>query len=396
MRLAARPHWDVGDVAALLRDGTTRLDQLRIGDLDVRATLMLAYLDSPEPVQRAFRSLSVLPAAEFPLWAVAAVLDVDARRAADVVDGLVDAQLLEAAGTGRAARFHYQALLSVLARELSATHDDPSVARESAERVAVTYLELCQHADHLLSPGRSFWLPPGPAGSAAAIVGDDPLRWFARERAALIDIMRALYRSEQWRAAWQLAESLGSYLEAIAAWNDWEVTQQLALEAAVRLDDPIPTTASLNSLGDLAWQRRRYAEAETRYQEAADLADRSGLSQSHSRALVGLADLHLANGDHARARSLARRAVSVSSADADIWGCCNALRSLALGQLDDNRPDHAIRSFMECAALAGQVRHHRFEGFALASAQRIATLGNLTTSEGLEIQPGLWRLPALA
>jgi DNA-binding SARP family transcriptional activator/tetratricopeptide (TPR) repeat protein len=391
-RVAALPHWDIAEFAALLRDGKSRLDQLRIGDLDVRTTLMPAYQDSPEPVRRAFRWLSLLPAGEFQLWAVAAVLDIGPQEAAGVVNSLLDAQLLEATGTGRCARFHYQELLWVLAKELLATHDEPPVVQEAFQRIAMAYLDLCLCADHLLSPGRSFWATPSAAGGTAAIVGDEPLRWFARERSSLIHTVHALYRSELWRPAWQLAESLGSYLEAIAAWGDWEVTQQLAMAAAARLDDPTPKAVSLSSHGDLAWQRRRYAEAEARYQEAADLADRAGLPQPHSRALVGLADLQLASGDHTRARSYAEYALSLSSAAEDVWGCCNALRSLALGHLDDNRPNQAIRSFMECAALAGRARHRRFEGFALTSAQRIATLESLTSSGGLEIQPGLWCL----
>lgn len=392
-RLVARPHWDVAELAALLRDTESRLDQLRVGDLDVRTALLAAYQESPEPVRRAFRRLSVLPAGEFPLWAVAAVLDVNPQEAAGVVDSLVDAQLLDATGSGRSARFHYQELLSILARELLATHDEPAVVPAAFERIAMAYLDLCQYADHLLSPGRSFWATPGRVGSStAAIVGDEPLRWFAREQSSLIHLVHALSRSQLWQPAWQLAECLGSYFETVAAWDDWEVTQQVAMDAAAHLADPTMKAVSLSSLGDLAWQRRRYAEAEIRYREAADLAEREGVPQPHGRALVGLADLHLANGDHTRAQPLAEYALSVSGAAEDIWGCCNALRSLALSHLDDNRPDQAIRIFMECAALAGQIRHRRIEGFALASAQRIATLENLTSSEGLEIQPGLWRL----
>ena len=391
-RVAAQPHWDIAEFAALLRDETTRLDQLRIGELDVRTRLMTAYQESPEPVRRAFRWLSLLPAGEFQLWAVAAALDVGLPEAAAMVDSLVDAQLLEAVGTGRSARFHLQELLSVLAKELVATHDDPAVGPEAGERIAMAYLDLCQYADHLLSPGRSFWATPRATDATAALVGDEPLQWFARERSSLIHVVHSLHQAQLWRPAWQLAESLGSYFEAIAAWGDWEVTQRLALDAATRLEDPAARAVSLNSLGDLAWQRRRYAEAETCYQEAAELADRAGLPQPHSRALVGLADLHLAHGDRDRARSRAKSALALSSAVQDIWGCCNALRSLALGHLDDNRPDQAIGSFMECAALAGQVRHRRFEGFALASAQRIATLDGHISPEGLEIQPGLWRL----
>ncbi|MBM2623741.1 winged helix-turn-helix domain-containing protein [Actinoplanes sp. LDG1-06] len=391
-RVASEPGGDLTAYTAMLRSPESRWDQLRIHELDVRAVLLSGYAAATEPVRRAFRWLSQLPAGGFPPSVVAAVLDIDPAEAATVVHGLVDAQLLETLGTGRSARFRYHELLSVLARELLSTQDEPVAARTAFDRVWTVYLDLCRHADHLLSPGRSFWAGPGAGKRAAAIVGEEPLAWFAAERQSLIQLVGALFEAELWRPGWQLAESLGSYLEAVAAWGDWEATQQLAMDAAARLGDPVPRAVSLASLGDLAWQRRRYPEAEESYRRAAEIAEQSGLAQPLSRALVGLADLRLADGDHARARVLAERALSVSDTAGDLWGSCNALRSLAFGLLGDNRPDDALRAMMECAVLAGRLRHRRFEGFALAAAHRIATLDGRAGSEALEIQPGLWRL----
>ena len=42
-RLAARPQWPVATMAARLRDERRRLDELQIGDLEVRASFQMSY-----------------------------------------------------------------------------------------------------------------------------------------------------------------------------------------------------------------------------------------------------------------------------------------------------------------------------------------------------------------
>lgn len=75
-RLGARPGRPLRVMAERLSDARHRLDELTAGDLDVRATLALSCDGQPPEVQRAFRLLGLVRAADFAAWPLAAVLDV--------------------------------------------------------------------------------------------------------------------------------------------------------------------------------------------------------------------------------------------------------------------------------------------------------------------------------
>jgi len=51
-RLAARPHWSVQQLADRLADETRRLDELRHGEMGIRASISLSYDGASEPARR--------------------------------------------------------------------------------------------------------------------------------------------------------------------------------------------------------------------------------------------------------------------------------------------------------------------------------------------------------
>ena len=124
-RLAARPAWTLAWLAERLADERRRLDELTAGDLEVRASIAFSYRALPEQRQRVFRRLGLLEAPDFPAWVAAAVLDLDPARGEELVDGLVDAQLMEVAGEDAAGqlRYRFHDLLRVYARERAAAED---------------------------------------------------------------------------------------------------------------------------------------------------------------------------------------------------------------------------------------------------------------------------------
>ncbi|MFI9819311.1 BTAD domain-containing putative transcriptional regulator [Streptomyces sp. NPDC052013] len=95
-RLAARPHWPVARLADRLAPEEHRLDELRIGALDIATGLRTALAALPAPVAEA---LGVLAAAGLPRLTArdaAALLDLTPRDAEDVLDQLTDAHLATA------------------------------------------------------------------------------------------------------------------------------------------------------------------------------------------------------------------------------------------------------------------------------------------------------------
>ena len=99
-KLTHRPGWTLRLLADRLRDEHRRLDELRVGDLAVRASVTLSYDLLPMSAATAFRGLGLLGPVQFPAWVVAAVLG--RRDADDVLDVLVDGHLVELVGSDSA------------------------------------------------------------------------------------------------------------------------------------------------------------------------------------------------------------------------------------------------------------------------------------------------------
>ncbi|GJF27828.1 hypothetical protein KNE206_05280 [Kitasatospora sp. NE20-6] len=130
-RLSARPSWSVRDLAALLADDRRLLDALRAGDLDVRAALSGAYDALAPAAARALRLLAPadgLPAVRVP--AAARVLGECEPRTEQLLEQLVDAHLLTAAGRGE---YRYPRLVRVFARECSGRVDGVLAQRRAGQ-----------------------------------------------------------------------------------------------------------------------------------------------------------------------------------------------------------------------------------------------------------------------
>jgi DNA-binding SARP family transcriptional activator len=123
-RLATRPDWTIHTMAARLRDEHRRLDELRAGDLSVRATFQVSFAGltaSARPGDlgpaRAFCLLGLWPESSFTAAAAAALFGTPEDLAVDALEVLVDARLLESAGPDR---YRFHDLLRVYASELAA------------------------------------------------------------------------------------------------------------------------------------------------------------------------------------------------------------------------------------------------------------------------------------
>lgn len=393
-QLRARPHWTAGSLAARLRDERSRLTELQLGDLDVRGTLMVAYLDSSPAAQRAFRLLGLLPAGPFGLWAAAAVLGLEEGEAGRIVENLVDGRLLEASVHDglRQGRYHFHELLRILATELLAAEETPESARAATERMCEAYTQAAERADAALTP-RPVTGPvaaPGP-------VTDHPQEWFAQEQPALVHAVRAAHAAGLWSAVLRLVDAMTGYLEAHASWADWQATHTFALDAARQSGDRAGEARMLRSLGDLAWQNRRLTEAADLYTRARDTAELCDDPYEYGRALVGLADLHLDNGDTSAAAALLEPALAALAAPARARGRYDALRALALLALEAEGPEAARARFTQCLELATALKDRRLEAYARRALRALrdpAPAAGKPTD--LEVRPGIWRLRAPA
>ncbi|UXY30522.1 AfsR/SARP family transcriptional regulator [Streptomyces sp. HUAS TT20] len=367
-QLAARPHWTPQTLAARLRDARDRLDALRVGELDVRDVLLTGCAAATAEQQRSFRLLALLPDAPVELRPAAAVLGLGTDAAGRVVEGLVDARLLEADDSG-SYRFH--PLLRLLAAELLARHEPEDSTRDAAGRLAEAYANTVAST--------------GPSATTAAGTHTDT----GSGLAVLVGVLRTAHAHGAWQAALRLADSLSGGLESHAAWHFWRTAHTLGLDAARRSRDRAGEARMLRSLGDLAWQQRELARSEELYEAAVRAARGCANDHEHGRALVGLADVRLDAGAYVEAGALLDTALG--SLPDRSPARFDALRAGALLALDLGDEATARARFTACRDLATSLRDRRLEAYARRCLRRLADMPR-EPEPAVEVRPGVWRL----
>jgi DNA-binding SARP family transcriptional activator len=129
-RLAARPSWPVAALVERLEVEHTRLDELRVGDLDVRAGLLASYRTlrhSQDPADQdaacAFRVLGAQSLVGVEPGAAATLLGLPAARAERALERLVDVHLLQSPRPGR---YQMRDLVRLFAREQARLGQEPA------------------------------------------------------------------------------------------------------------------------------------------------------------------------------------------------------------------------------------------------------------------------------
>ncbi|MFI6292199.1 BTAD domain-containing putative transcriptional regulator [Nonomuraea sp. NPDC050790] len=139
-RLATRPGWTAGLLAGRMRAEHSRLDELRAGDLDVRAAIATGYEAVGERERLLLCLLGLLPAAvECTPWLVTVMLGAGLEEAGGLLDRLADQELLrhERADEQGWERYRMHALVRLFAAERAAAEvparlRDQAVARAMA------------------------------------------------------------------------------------------------------------------------------------------------------------------------------------------------------------------------------------------------------------------------
>jgi hypothetical protein len=225
------------------------------------------------------------------------LLDLDAVAAADALEGLVDARLVDVTGAGVTARYRLHPLARIHARELGPEDDG------SATRLLGAWLGLADEARLRLGFGprgeASRWLLPASVVDAALA---DPLGWYARERAGLLATVRHAVSVEH---CWNLAAAIADLAGAQRMFGDWRDSNECALRAALRAGDRLGEAAMQYLLGELDLREHRYPEASARIGLALGMFDRLGEIGWQELAERSLAVVDWATAPHLRHAELA-------------------------------------------------------------------------------------------
>ena len=209
-RLTARPDWSIADLLERLAGQRGRLDELTIGDLDVRASIALSYRSLPAAQRAALNRLGMLPASDVPAWVP---VTLSGRTDDKALDGLVRCHMIEFRGHDQAgqARYRLPDLVHEFARERA---DEPApVARAALLTMISRWSDLAHEAARALRPDTA--APPAsadphrPARPAAR-----SLDWFEAERGNLLDAIALAVSLDEPELAGDLLEGVKGFLQA--------------------------------------------------------------------------------------------------------------------------------------------------------------------------------------
>ncbi|WP_326957012.1 AfsR/SARP family transcriptional regulator [Amycolatopsis sp. NBC_01286] len=291
-RLAARPDWRPSRLLPRLREQRKFLNELTVGDLEVRGSLALSYNGLAARERAALRRLGWLGVPDFGTWLVSVLLEVPDDDAEDIVEGLVRAQLLDVVsdeGSGLT-RYRLHDLVRVFGWERAEAEEDRAELRLAVRHAAEEWYRLVEWASGG-TPMRA--LRPAPTRTATAeeeartATLGDPLTWFDAEQAALVQIVERASELELADTAVRLATALCSSSFAVENhFHHWWRTHTAALEASRRAGDKSGQGLLLSGLGWLRSEQDRLDEAADYYAQA--LAAYAEVDDVHGKTVTRL------------------------------------------------------------------------------------------------------------
>lgn len=257
VRLAARtPHLDARDLARRLAETRSRLPESADGKLD--AAFHLAYQHRSGAQRQMFRRLGLHPGPTVDAYTAAALDDTPLEAAREVLDGLVEAHLLERPSRGRY-RFHGR--LGRYARALAEREDSAGQRRAAVERVLDYYLHVADLAEQAVDRA-SRKIPPEithrpracpPVGSRR-----EALDWFDAERVNLLAASEYAADHKLHNHAWQIPRRMWHFYFVRSHLDDWQTSHQQALIATRCLNSRFGEGEILNYLAGVHWRVGQY------------------------------------------------------------------------------------------------------------------------------------------
>ncbi|WP_328751234.1 tetratricopeptide repeat protein [Streptomyces sp. NBC_00285] len=315
-RLAARPHWVPGRLAARLRDERLRLNELRAGDLELRTSLELGYADLDPQERRALRRLALLDLPDFAAWIAGPLLDIGTEEAEEAVERLVDCHFIDVIGvdgTGRS-RYRIHDLAREHARERCLSEESAEERSAAVLRLVACWLGLAEKAAARGPGGAARYFPEPEAvrpldpldPQAEEDLLARPAAWFAAEQTGLLAAVQYCADHRLDRAARDLAGAL--IASSVALYNQfdaWSRSHTAAMAAVRRSGDREGEAWLLAGLGQLRYEQDEFEESYAYFRDALRLFEAlDDVPQGMAQALVGMATARREQACYAEALEL--------------------------------------------------------------------------------------------
>jgi DNA-binding SARP family transcriptional activator/tetratricopeptide (TPR) repeat protein len=295
-RLVSRRHWSPQLLAARLADEQRRLDELQVGDQQVRSAIELSYRALPEPAQAVLRRLGRLGVPDFPVWLAAALVDVPMSAAELLVEQLVDAHLLDYSYVDSAGQVRYRLhdLVRIYAREQADAQELRADEVAATSRVVGTWLALVERLADLLPPGTFRYQPRSSVTcpiypEVVDLALANPRAWLDTEQNALVRCVERAAELGLDELVVALASALCSSLYLAYNMLDcWGRTHHAALAAARNAGNTEGEAVLLAGLGQLRFEQDRFVEAREYLSNALAMFRDAGHSRGEAATLSAL------------------------------------------------------------------------------------------------------------
>ena len=372
-RLAARRHWKIATMANRLRDERRRLDELKTGDLAVRASFQVSYdslrtLTRGADPARAFRLLGLWQGQSISLPAAAALLGEPEDNIADVLETLVDANLLESPAPDW---YRYHDLLRFYATERALGEESEEDRADAVRRLLYWYLATADAGAGILSPHR-YRVPPDNAPDVTAsplTSAEDALGWYDSERVNVIAAIRQAAAIGMDDVAWRLSATLLPAFNRRDNWADCIIANRIGADSARRAGHRQGEAWVLQNLGQ-ALARMRDKEALPVLEQALQIRREIGDQIGEAQTAISLGDAYhkLQGPEAALQHSVRSLQVLRKVGNAALLGI--GLNNHGEFCLELGRLDEATECFREALDLAGNIGGYA-QGFALHNLGRV-------------------------
>ncbi len=255
-RLASpsRRYWGLAHFAERLRDKKRRLQELKIGDFEVRASFAASWDGLNKSLRESFTRLAVFEGRTFTAAAFATIAEMDDEWSAeDTLGALVDLSLLSQKGEEGYVRYWQHPLLADFARE----------SLEQAEavytRMVMYYLEYARNHQRNYAE-------------------------LEREWNNLVAGIHAAYAQELWKEVLGYTDVLTDIWFTRGYFSDARQSYDWACKAARTLADQVALAICFQRWGRACLEQKDYAEAGTHFKESlqiyTSLTDQQGIAST--------------------------------------------------------------------------------------------------------------------
>lgn len=239
-QLAGRSAASVRELTTRLRDEKTRLDNLRVGGLELRLVLDDSVRQLTADGATLFGRLSLVPGGSIPAWVAGTLLMTSGTRSRSALAELIEANLIDASSDLADERYSMHDLVSDMSRERMSA-EDSAASMEVRIALLQAYRQRAVLCRKVLEPDRPPYgtLDSSLSADESALLNEigSAERWLESEKAVLLALVEEAYALSLDQIAVWIANSLPTYFVIRGTWNDWLSAYETGIRAAERSED---------------------------------------------------------------------------------------------------------------------------------------------------------------